>query len=233
MSNRDDLYNAILAEAPSPSTLLIVCRRMKEDGKVSDALRVCIRGISLFPDDIRLRQCLSECYLELGFISLAEQEMIRITGQIERLVPVYKTLAGLFERQGRDEKAVLAIKKYLAHFPNDREALERLRNLKTKEEVSPTRTQPPKEIVSEIATHTLAEIYEGQGQLQAAIDTYKKLVEKDPEDFRARERMQQLHDQIYGKKEAQTPVSEQTDGKERMITVLEGWLTRVQEMRSV
>jgi tetratricopeptide (TPR) repeat protein len=233
MNNRDDLYSAILAEAPSPSTLLIVCQRMKEEGNVSDALRGLIRGISLYPDDTRLRQCLSECYLELGFISLAEQEMIRITGQIERLVPVYKTLGNLFERQGRDEKAVLALEKYLAHFPDDREAVERLRSLKEKEDVFPTRTQPPKEIVPEIATHTLAEIYEGQGQLQAAIDTYKKLVEKDPEDFRARERMQQLHDQVYGKEETPEPVAAQPEGRERMITVLEGWLARMQEIRSV
>jgi tetratricopeptide (TPR) repeat protein len=233
MSNEEDLYRAILAEDPSPSTLLIICRRMKEDGNVSDALRGCIRGLSQNPDDIRLRKCLSECYLELGFISLAEQEMIRITNQIEGLIPVYKTLAGLFERQGRDEKAVLAFEKYLAHFPEDRKALEHLRNLKTKEEVPLASTQPPQELVPEIATHTLAEIYQGQGQLEAAIDTYKKLVEKDPGDLRARERMQQLHDQVYGKGGTPTSVSGQPAGRERMITVLESWLTSMREMRSV
>ncbi|MBW2094873.1 MAG: hypothetical protein JRI80_08285, partial [Deltaproteobacteria bacterium] len=133
MERANDLYRTILASGPSPSTLLIVCRRMKEEGRVNEAVRACMKGLTLYPDDIRLRWLLSECYLELGFFSMAEKEIAFVAEQVQKLAPVFKIQADLFERQGRREEASAALEKYIAHFPGDTEAMERLRNLKPEE----------------------------------------------------------------------------------------------------
>lgn len=232
MEKANDLYHKILAKGPSPSTLLIICRNMKEEGLVNEAARACIKGLALYPDDIHIRWLLSECYLELGFFSLAEKEIAFTAEQIERLAPVFKIQADLFERQGRREEASVALEKYLAHFSGDTEAMERLRSLKPREEIPPTQAPFPEEIVTEIATHTLAQIYESQGQLQAAIETYKKLIEQDPLDLGARERLEKLETENRGEEIIAVPPARKHDGTQRMIGVLEGWLTRIQEMES-
>ena len=233
MEKANDLYSEILADGPSPSTLLIICRNMKEEGRVNQAVRACTKGLLLYPDDIRIRWLLSECYLEMGFFSLAEKEIAVVAEQVERLAPVFKVQADLFERQGRREEASIALDKYLAHFSGDTEAMERLRSLKPEQKISPTEVPSLEEIVPEIATHTLAEIYESQGQLQAAVETYKKLMEQDPGDLRARERLQKLETEIRGEEEIVLPPERRQNGTERMIGVLEGWLTKIQEMGSV
>ncbi|RLF54415.1 MAG: hypothetical protein DRN37_10270, partial [Thermoplasmata archaeon] len=85
----------------------------------------------------------------------------------------------------------------------------------------------------EIATHTLAEIYENQGQLTAAVETYRKLVEQDPGDLRAKERLEKLEAELRGEDIIPVPPGRTEDGTERLIGILEGWLTRIQETGSV
>jgi len=234
MKKTNELLSTILADGPSPSTLLIICRNLKEEGLIKDALRACIKGLSLYPGDIRLRRLLSECYLELGFISMAEKEMALVVEQIQELIPVFRTQADLLERQGRHEEAILALEKYLLHFPDDTEALDRLRALKPEEVPAfPPKAPSPEEIVpADIATHTLAEIYESQGQIQAAIDTYKKLIDQDPGDVRAQERFRALQAEVHGEEEIPSHRQRKTAGLEKTIGILENWLTKVQEMGS-
>lgn len=233
MELMNDLYGTILAHGPSPGTLLIVLQRVKEEGRVNEALRECIKGLRLYPDDVRIRRLLAECYRELGFFSLAEKEVALTVGNIEELVPVFKMQADLFERQGRHKEACAALEKYLAHFSGDTEAIARLHALKEKEKIPSSRAPSSEEIVSEIATHTLAEIYESQGQVWAAIETYKKLIEQNPEDLRAHERLKYLEHEIHGPDETVKPPKKKHDGAQRMIGILEGWLTSIQEMGSV
>ena len=211
MERANDLHSTILAHGPSPSTLLIILQRMREEGRVHEVLRECMRGLRLYPDDIGIHRMLAECYLELGFFSLAEQQIALVVENIE---------------------AAAALEKYLAHFPGDAEVMERLRTLKQEEEAPSTQAPSSEEIVPEIATHTLAEIYESQGQFKAAVETYKKLIEQNPEDLRAHEHLRHLEQGIRsGLKPGKVPEKEE-DGAQRMIGILEGWLARMQEMGS-
>jgi tetratricopeptide (TPR) repeat protein len=232
MERTSDLYSTILAHGPSPSTLLIILRKMKDEGRVREAVRECIKGLSLYPDDIRLRWLLAEYYLELGFFSMAEKEIALAAENVHKLAPIFKIQADLFERQGRREDASGALETYLAHFPGDTEVIERLQTIKQKEEISSSQAPPAEEIVSEIATHTLAEIYESQGQVQAAIDTYRKIIEHHPEDLKAREHLQQLEGGtgMHEGVESAEPLEKRQHGTQRMIGVLEAWLTSIQEM---
>ena len=232
MERANDLHSTILAHGPSPSTLLIILQRMREEGRVHEVLRECMRGLRLYPDDIGIHRMLAECYLELGFFSLAEQQIALAVEIIDKLASVFIIQAGLLERQGRREEAAAALEKYLAHFPGDAEVMERLRTLKQEEEAPSTQAPSSEEIVPEIATHTLAEIYESQGQFKAAVETYKKLIERNPEDLRAHEHLRHLEQGIRsGLKPGKVPEKEE-DGAQRMIGILEGWLARMQEMGS-
>lgn len=233
MEKATDLYREILANGPSPSTLLIICRNMKEEGRVNEAAQTCLKGLDLYPGDIHIRWLLAECYLELGFFSLAEKEITTVADQVESLAPVFRTQADLLERQGRREEASAALERYLVHVPGDTEAAARLGSLKPVEESPPAQTPPPEEIVPEIATHTLAEIYENQGQLTAAVETYRKLVEQDPGDLRAKERLEKLEAELRGEDIIPVPPGRTEDGTERLIGILEGWLTIIQETGSV
>jgi tetratricopeptide (TPR) repeat protein len=230
MERANDLYSTILTHGPSPSTLLIILQRMREEGRVDEALRECIKGLRLYPDDVRIHRMLAECYLELGFFSMAEKQIALAAENIDELVSVFKIQADLFEKQGRHEEAAAALEKYLAHFSGDTEVIERLRTLKQEEKTPSTYAPSSEEIVPEIATHTLAEIYESQGQRKAAIETYKKLIEQYPEDLRAHEHLRHLEQGIHSGDEPVKPPEKKQDGVQRMIGVLEGWLARMQEM---
>jgi tetratricopeptide (TPR) repeat protein len=229
MERANDLYSAILAHGPSPSTLLIILQRMKEEGRVNEALRECINGLRLYPDDVRIHRLLAECYLELGFFSLAEKQIALAAEYIDELASVFKIQADLFERQGRHEEAAAALEEYLVHFSGDTELIERLHTLKREGETPSTYAPSSEELIPEITTHTLAEIYESQGQLRAAIETYKKLIEQNPEDLRAHEHLRHLEQGIRSGEDAVKPPEKKQDGTQKMIGVLEGWLARIQE----
>jgi tetratricopeptide (TPR) repeat protein len=73
-----------------------------------------------------------------------------------------------------------------------------------------------KEGVKGFATVTLAEIYEGQGFLEKALDVYKQLLEKRPDDERIRERIESLSARLQP---PSTPEIEQQ--KESLSSLLE------------
>lgn len=241
MRRSDNLYSEILDQGPSLATLHLILEKMREERRFSEVVRACNKGLSHHPDDIRLRWMLAECYLEMGFFSLAETEINLAARTLDGLVPLLKFQADIFERQGRVKEALAVARKYVAHCPADAEAVELLGRLVKAEEqyasesgyTSPDLTSSlptPEEIVPEIATHTLAEIYESQGQIQAALQTYRELIAHNPEDRRARERLEKLSVGINPGDEAQLHSLEKLDRREKMIGVLEGWLCRLQEI---
>ena len=84
--------------------------------------------------------------------------------------------------------------------------------------------------VADLATATLAEIYYNQGQIHEAISTYEKVILENPEDKASTERLNELKAQIAEKSEIKvTPEDALRARTEKMITVLEGWLERIQE----
>ena len=97
------------------------------------------------------------------------------------------------------------------------------------EEVAPA-TEEEGEVVTDLATATLAEIYYNQGQIHEAISTYEKVILENPEDKASIERLNELKAQIGEKPGIKvTHEDERRARTEKMITVLEGWLERIQE----
>jgi len=250
METLDDLLNRILTDGPSPGTLLIVLSKIKDEGNLGRVIQGCLNALNIYPNDIPIRQLLAESYFEAGLLSQAEAELEKVTTQMDDLIPIYKLQAEIYRRQRREGEAIDAIGRYLAHRPDDEDALNLLDTLKppekapitepeaTIEEISPTIEEvEEREIESfeeetspEIATPTLAEIYFDQGQIREAIDIYEKVVTENPEDDHCRQRLHEMKTMMTADETIEDKgIDKVRRKKEKMIAILEAWLANIQE----
>ena len=131
---RDDLYNEILRNGPSPGTILLVLSELKKDGQLKQAIQECIKALSVHPHDVSIRRLLAETYFEAGLITQAEAELETVTAGIGDLSAAYKLQAEIYSQQRREEEAAKALKIYLVHRPDDQEAHHLLEALEAVEE---------------------------------------------------------------------------------------------------
>lgn len=107
---------------------------------------------------------------------------------------------------------------------------------------SPPPTEPPtpeeqlpefkieEEVLPEIATPTLAEVYVNQGQIQEALSIYEKVVAQHPEDLTSVTRIQELKAMLMEGPRPSKRASAKTLKKQRAIAVLESWLANLRKM---
>jgi tetratricopeptide (TPR) repeat protein len=103
--------------------------------------------------------------------------------------------------------------------------------------VEPTaEAEPPPEVVPELASSTLAELYFNQGHTERAIDVYQQLVEREPANERAAARLKELRalESHLKAEEQRAPAAPALDPRaarraaiERTIARLEGLLASV------
>jgi tetratricopeptide (TPR) repeat protein len=242
MGESNELFTRILNSGPSQSTLFLLLTEMKKQGQTDDVIRECVKALNVYPDDYRLRRLLAECYMDAGLIDQSEKEMEKVASHIEHLIPVYKSQAVGYSRQGRFEEAAEALKKYLSHRPDDKEALalqdrikpEQQRQISEVLEIPevPVEGDEDTALFAELATPTLAEIYYNQGLIQEAINTYRAILSADPGDEASAKRLKELT--AVAEEEADIPIPDvdtirATERKMKMLGILEGWLARIQE----
>jgi tetratricopeptide (TPR) repeat protein len=126
---------------------------MKEEGRSSEVIQECHRALSLYPDDLRLRTLLAESYLELGFFSLAETELSRVTSRLVDLISAYKLQAEVFNQQQRPDDALKSLNQYLAHRPDDQTALDLLKKLQPSSEEAVT--EPVKTVEESLTSEAI------------------------------------------------------------------------------
>lgn len=251
MTSRDELFDEILRQGASSETLRILLSELKKEGNVKRVIQECTRAVRTYPQDFFLKRLLAESYLDAGFFSQAELELESLTAQTDELASAYKLLANIYRRQGRTEDAVRSLRVYLAHRPEDHEALEVFETLHTRppeeepaaeieeaatEEIQEIGAEPesgfqPETAVAEIVTPTLAEVYVSQGDLEKALQIYTRILARNPLDKKSQQRVQELEMQL--KEEAPVPETK-VDGarkkKERAISILEAWLADLRRM---
>ena len=235
MKESNDLFNDILRHAPSQGTLFLVLSKMKEQGRAKEVIQECLNALRNTPDEIRLRILLAESYLEVGFIGQAEAELKRVSSEIDSLMFAYKLQAEIYTRQQRPREALEALKKYLAHIPDDQEALGLLDRIRLHEgepkDLAQTIEKEAGVFSSQLQTPTLAEIYCTQGQIQEAISIYEKVVLDDPSDQSSIDRLAELKALITEGEVTQEKDRDDLRGKkEKMIVVLEDWLAKIREL---
>jgi predicted Zn-dependent protease len=239
MTPSNDLINQILNQGPSQSSIYIILSHLMGERQGAAVIQGCLKALDLYPDDIRLRQLLAEAYLQLGFIGQAETELSRVIERISGLTGSYKTLAKLYLGQKRRLEARRLLQLYCLHQPEDMEAAGLLAELQAKEakpEAEPEEAQEEAsepDVLVQLATPTLAEIYFRQGQVQEAIRTYEKVVARNPHDERLIQRLNELRGAVQGPAETMEVVAGPSPKEinQKMISVLEGWLTRIRELK--
>jgi tetratricopeptide (TPR) repeat protein len=240
MGESNELFTQILSSGPSQSTLFLLLTEMKKQGQNDNVIRECVKALKVYPDDYRIRRLLAECYFDAGLIDQSEKELEKVASHIEHLIPVYKIQAESYARQGKVKEAAEALKKYLYHRPDDKEALS------LQDRIRPEQQKPiPKisetlgdiaeedkdtELFAELATPTLAEIYYNQGLIQEAINTYRNILSTDPGNEAAAKRIKELMALAEGEEDT-TIAGEDIirERKKKMLAILEGWLARIQE----
>ena len=145
MDMENDLYKELLKQSPSPDTCMIVLSKMKEAGELKTVIHECHKVLRMYPWDIRTRQLLAETYFEAGFLALAEEELEHIAARLDRLSQSFKVQAEVYSRQGRREEAIQALDRYLAHQPQDEEAIQFRSRLAPPESVDSTTGPNPDE----------------------------------------------------------------------------------------
>ena len=251
MTESDDLYNEILANAPSSGTLLVILSRLKESGHLKRVIQECLKALRFDPAAVQIRKLLAETLFEDGRVSQAERETEEVTREIRNLMSVYRLQAEIYRRQNRSEEALSALQRYLSHQPDDREAMDLFEALKPAEEVPgkeppsaveetgpvkeaiPDQETPPvdEEGLPDIATPTLAEVYFNQGQLREAIETYERVTALHPEDQKSRGRLEELRAMVVpGPSEEDLAVERKIEKNRKMISVLEVWLANIRKI---
>lgn len=239
MKKTNDIFDDILNQGPSPSTAFIILDKMRREGRSKEVIQNCLRALDYFPDDLRLRSLLAEACLAVGFFGRAEKELEKVVLEMGRSAPALKRLGELYASQNRPEEAVGVLKKYLAHYPTDEEASALLSSMAVSQREPASEPyelfEEPSLIqvgagLADLATPTLAEIYFRQGQRDEAIATYEQVLMKNPDDTRSMERLAELKAMDRMKREAKTqdaPAPKKR--KEKMIAILENWLSKLQE----
>jgi tetratricopeptide (TPR) repeat protein len=85
----------------------------------------------------------------------------------------------------------------------------------------------------DFASPTIAELYYSQGQIDAAIHTYERVLGSNPEDQESLRRLKELKGMFA---ESPSDAGEKAEvafpgRKERMITILERWLPKIMEIK--
>ena len=240
----ENSINEILETDPSQGTLYALLTIMKENGRLKPVIEECLKALSRFPDDLKLRKILAEAYLEDGRLLEAEAQFGRIIDGMKELAGVYRSQAEIFVRQKREDDAVNSLKHYLAFFPDNEEAALLLEELRaTEEDVAPVELPgeqvatdileaQEQEELTEIITASLAETYFNQERYAEAREIYEKLVEKNPEDTVLKMRLDEISALTEPKVEPEDLQIENKirQKKEKMISVLDTWRNNIREL---
>ncbi len=239
MEDNAAVYDEILKNGPSQATLHVVLKRIKDEGRVNEAIRWCLTFVRVYPKDVYLRILLGESYFAMGLIGQAETEFLKVISLMNDLLPAHARLAEIYAKQKRFSEAAGEAALFLAHHPEDSEMRELLQKLdgneattKASDQQWPALPDDDAGSVVAFATPTIAELYFSQGQPDAAIETYERVVAEHPDDSASVKRLSQLKESLIaclpdeGKKSGGTYAQQ-----EKLLAILERWLPGVEEMK--
>ena len=186
---------AWVADNPGSRMFIKLARSYRQDGRLAEAVEVLERGIVLRPGEIMARELLAEILTEQGKEDQALEHLLKAARELARHAGVFRKLGDLYESRGRLEEAENSrgLAGRLVRGPDEMDAARELaKELAAKPEAGET-PAPPSGQSQETAT--MAEIYAKQGHLAQAMDIYRKLIQKHPEQVKYQARLTQLEDQ--------------------------------------
>jgi tetratricopeptide (TPR) repeat protein len=188
-------------EGVYPGALTPFFERMKRLGRWGEIVRICLKVLDLYPEDVKTRSILAEAYLSMGFVSPAEFEIKKIRQTLKSLSDRCEELSRAFVKAGTD---------------------------RIRPEEDDWEEEGPELEMPDLATPTLAELYLSQGRRQEALALYEKILASDPTNSDVTDRLAELRGELAKALQPEGPVgvSEEENGR-YMIAVLEHWLERL------
>jgi len=153
-------------------------------GSYESALAYLETAINIQRDNIPALKLLASCYEELG--------------KFNKALEIYERLVGLGDEGSKEKLVELAarvkpkggeLEELIEDLGESSEEIPRIELEETEAEVENLGVEDEGE---EEATVTLAKLYEKQGYINDAIDTYKKILEKEPDNAEAQESLSRL-----------------------------------------
>jgi tetratricopeptide (TPR) repeat protein len=242
MTENNELLKEILTGSPSSETFLVILGRIKKNGDLKTVIPECLKALEIYPHNIHIRKFLAEAYFENGQITEAESELKKVIRGIEELASSYLLQANILKQQNRDEEAIESLKFFLTHYPEDKEANTLIESLHSRFDKVPSKpleaveyeteevTSPVQDESPEIVTPTLAELFFDQGKMEKAIEIYEKILLKNPDDERSRQRIDEISALMTAEKPEEIYEEDNTRKKtEKMINALESWLEDIRK----
>jgi len=139
---------------------------------LKEATEILDRGLSHHPDHVAGWNLRGQVYLQQGDIEQAKQTFLYILSIHPQNVQAYRRLATLYRGGGEFSAAMEACEAVLRIDPSDREAKV------LHDELARLISEAPQQGV---VSATLAALYMNQGHYEKAAETYRTLVEREPD----------------------------------------------------
>jgi predicted Zn-dependent protease len=209
-----DLYQQMMSKDPSSQVYVYLAEALLEREMYQEAIETCVNGLRLRPHDLRTRVILGLSYLRTGELERAESELFKAKKMLEINTIIYRALAELYDHKGDLKQA--------DHYRQLFETIHAAETDEAEAEVAETEMKPVAGDVpgrdTEVATVTMAELYEEQGHLDKAAEVYKNILETAPETEGVETKLARLEKRIADAKMGAT-----------LLSILESWQSGLQE----
>ncbi len=220
----EDLLQEIMASNLFPE----LAEALQREGRVEEAIIICEQGLTVRPDNLKAHLILGGCYLQKGCLGEAREHLEKVREGIEECFSVYKLLSQVYLRDGDVEGAMASLKKTLTLPPAEDKARKKVTPLELdmwQKKIAPLisvlrkedRESPMVPLAHEtFHTETMAQIYWKQGRKEKALEIYRELLARDPDNKNLREKYSSLVESL---EEENKQVQ-----KQKLIEHLENWL---------
>ncbi len=169
----------------------------RKNGDVKKAIKICEKGLQRFPEYASARVILGKCYYDNGASERSKSEFERVLELDSENMVALKFLGDIFFAEDDKEKATRFYRDLLAIDPTNKEVKELLDefdgefspksiDLENDENIERVTKE------TEPATMTLAGIYAAQGYFTRALEIYRGVLKKDPDNREAQKMIEQI-----------------------------------------
>lgn len=197
-------------------------------GVFHEAVSLARRRLNLFPGDIDARMVCGRALAGMGRTRESQEVFEEIKKDILSWVRVFEYLGDVLLERGEIESARSSYQALIQISP-DTSATERLqKKIDSLNEVESERVNGfIVDVSQDFKTMTMADLYIRQGHLDMARNVLKELVQSDPGNIRAVERLREVELLLEGK----APASKDARSK-AILLELERWLKKLERLQN-
>lgn len=226
-------YIDILAKDPHSTVFVTLSDAYRQLGQLDEALAVARKGVQGLP-------WFSPGHVVLGQVLMARGDSGEALGCFNKALTLdgeslaaFKGLAAIYFKKGQLELARQILERARQIHPGNsslQHLLNRLPADAQKEETPPAADQPP--VDAPIATTTIAELFVKQGQLSQACQVYRDILQADPDNRKAREKLAELEGRLNSSSVAEAAEGQDTVGDDaEPLATLQRWLDAIRLRR--